>query len=136
MADRALKSTTVTMVVTSVVSSVCAPTCTEITVSGYAYVNIYSGSGYTENTDNPGNEDLPMITTYLDGTLSTCDASSQCATLAYNDDEIYHGYDLHYLQSSQQWVCVQYLSGNDDTSYWNVANSDVTAAYGYCHNCG
>lgn len=41
-----------------------------------------------------------------------------------------YSFDLHYLQSNQSWVCVQFYDANNDTSYFNVPNEDAIAAYG------
>lgn len=95
----------------------------------------YDGSGYIENLDNPGNQNpiYPPIYTDYAGTLDdVCTVAQMCADQAdIVDVGDYYSFDLHYLQSNQSWVCVQYIDGNDDASYFNVPDEDAIAVYGY-----
>jgi hypothetical protein len=98
------------------------------------YSVYYSGSGFTENTNNPGNdepESLPPITTTYPGTTDPCTAIQACAQSSSNDLLSYYSFDLHYLASTQEWECVSYFDPNTAPSYYNVPNPDVMIAYGY-----
>ena len=41
-----------------------------------------------------------------------------------------NSFDLHLL-SSNQWECVAYQKTSNDPGYFNVANGNVLAAYGF-----
>lgn len=104
---------------------------------GDEYDFYYSGSGYTENTDNPGNNDpdsYPPLYTDFPGTLDVCTAVQSCADQSDNDPTNYFSFDLHYLCSNQTWVCVQYFNDAGYGNYFNVPDDDVVAAYGYNYN--
>ena len=99
----------------------------------------YSGPGYIENTDNPGNDDpgaYPPLYNEYPGTLDVCDAVNMCAEQTNNHPTQYYSFELHYLCSNQKWICVQYYNLNGDgsegdTSYFNVPDDDAVAVYGY-----
>ena len=108
---------------------------------GDEYDFYYSGSGYTENIDNPGNDapdSYPPLYTDFPGTLDVCTAVQACADQSDNDPTNYYSFDLHYLCSNQTWVCVQFYddAGDDgtDSSYFNVPDDDAVAVYGYSYS--
>ena len=47
------------------------------------------------------------------------------------DDWGYFSFNLYFDLANNQWVCVQYLNPQDDPSYFNVADGNVGASYGY-----
>jgi len=105
----------------------------DVSGDGTPYYEYYSGSGYTENTDNPGNDDpsqYPPVTTTIAGTSDTCAVIQECANIAGNDNNVYYSFDVHFLESAQIWQCVQFYDPAQ-SGYFNVANSDVELAYGY-----
>lgn len=124
-------TSTVTQAQTSTTTQVSTPTCSEIKVNGYRYENYYAGYGFVENLNNPGNDNGRPLLALLDGSLSTCEASQQCATTAYNQPGQYWSYDLHFRKSTKVWECAQYWDQTYDGKYFNVADSDVGEAYGY-----
>ena len=71
----------------------------------------------------------------MSGTLSMCDAVSECASIAdapsSNDYSVYYSFDLHYLASNASWECVLYYDPNTDPSYFNVADLDACLTFGY-----
>jgi len=121
---------TATTTITEVVN------CPSVTLGGgiLVYSVYYAGSGFTENTNNPGNDypDLnPPITTTFPGTTDPCTAIQGCAQNSVHDPGAYYSFDLHYLASTQEWECVSYYDQNTAPSYYNVSNPDVVIAYGY-----
>ncbi len=60
-----------------------------------------------------------------------CTVIQECANTAVNDAFAYYSFQVYYLKSQKQYVCVAYANPNTDPSYFNVANKDVTAAYGF-----
>lgn len=130
--------------------------CETVTAAGsLMYTVFFSGSGgkdvNTSGTDlvliilsvttspatssaNDGGATYPVYTNNLAGTLSSCDAISQCATLAYNDPPSspinYYSFDVHYQISPPAWVCIQYYDLGQ-TSDFSVQNANVGQAYGY-----
>jgi len=113
-------------------------TCTAVTVDTYyTYKQYYAGTGVTENYNNPGNiipASFPPLINYIDGSTDACDAISQCASLTYDNGlHYYYSFDLHFTISNHTWECVQFFDGNNDPSYFNQADPDVSVAYGYTH---
>lgn len=111
-----------------------SPTYTAVYANGFECDLCYSGSGYIDNTDNPGKDDpgdYPPLYNEHPGTLDVCDAVETCAEQSNNDPTQYDSFDLHYLCSNQTWICVQYYDLNDDASYFNVPDDDAVAVYGY-----
>jgi len=96
----------------------------------------YSGSGFTENHDNPGNPSphtYPPRSTDL-GFLDIPDAVQACAVAASNLPGAYQSFDLHFRSDGCNWICVQYLSaidGNNMGTYFDQPNVNVAIAYGY-----
>ncbi|KAI9738382.1 MAG: hypothetical protein M1834_008885 [Cirrosporium novae-zelandiae] len=129
-------STTTSTTSTTSTSTICtAPICTPSTYTprygSYAYIQFYMGSHRTENPNNPGNSGEPPRTNNLPGNLNACDAIQACADLALNDPYTYYHFDLHFLTSQSEWVCVQYFNVNEDAGYFDVVNEDVREGYGY-----
>jgi len=60
-----------------------------------------------------------------------CTVIQECANTSANDALGYYSFQLYYLKTQKQYVCVSYANPNTDPSYFNVANTDVTAAYGF-----
>lgn len=138
-----------------------SPSCAAVTATGAGgttiYTQYYSGSGFTENTNNPGNlnlADFPAFTTTLcvsphflrtlvniltnsyvpnfsSGTDPICTVIQECANSAASDALGYYSFQVYYLKSQKQYVCVVYANSNTDPSYFNVANKDATAVYGF-----
>ena len=69
----------------------------------------------------------------LSGSLAVGDAIQACANKAGGDSNIYYSFDLHYVSSNSTWECVQYYDSNSDATAFNVANADVSVAYGYSY---
>jgi len=99
----------------------------------------YNGSGLTTNpSTNPGAPTAymawyPIVNTTFDAGLSDCEAIMQCAnTTATGNTEVYASFDVHLL-SGIGWTCVQYFSGNSDTSSFNVVDGTVEVAYGFTY---
>lgn len=121
----------VTHATTTVVA--CTPSST-VAAGGVSYTRYYIGYGFTENTNNPGNDNAaePPQTTTIAGSPTSCEAAAEsCQAYAYAIPGSYFTYDLHYLQSKGLWECVVYWDPNQDPSYFNVANADVAEGYGY-----
>ena len=118
----------------------------------FHFAQFYAGSGFTEDPSSPVNVNaatFPPIRLYMAGSVSLCDAASQCGSAALNQEfnttsppsarVNYFSIDLHYLSSQAQWECVQYqgnygtygYGGGGDGTYFNVSNPDVSAGYGY-----
>jgi hypothetical protein len=108
------------------------------TDDGHVYKRYFYGQGLRENTKNPGNVGLPALTQTYSGTLLECDAAQKCATYGKtrpNTGGGYYSFDLHFLQSTGAWECSLYWEPNTVASYFNVADTDIVAGYGYCYNC-
>jgi len=60
-----------------------------------------------------------------------CTVIQECANTSASFAFGYYSFQLYYLKSQKQYVCVSYANSNTDPSYFNVANADVTAAYGF-----
>lgn len=64
--------------------------------------------------------------------LLVCTVLQECANAASYDAPFgYYSFDLHHQTTEDQWVCVQYSNGQTDPSYFNVADADVGAVYGF-----
>ena len=98
-----------------------------------AYSNYYSGIGYTESYDNPGNQFEPPIVNQYPASYDVCTVAELCGNKTITDiDGGYYSFDLHFLISTSMWECVEFWKPNSsDPSYFNVANSDVREAYGW-----
>ena len=95
------------------------------------YANYYSGSGYTENYNNPGNSAFPPIVNQYNASYDVCSVTELCGDKTIADDHNgYYSFDVHFSSSSNVWVCVEFWSPNRDASYFDVADSDVREAYG------
>ena len=102
------------------------------------YFEYYSGQYVIENTDNQGNydpTDYPPVTTELPGTLDMCDAASLCAEFAATSPSVYESFDLHYLCSTEMWECVAYFGSTEDTSGFDVPDSDALYTFGFYSCC-
>jgi len=113
--------------------------CPTVQEKSMPYLRYYYGTGLRENANNPGNNapsNYPPYTTTYPGNLLECDAASKCAVWAYALPASYWSFDLHFLQSTGAWECTAYVNPNTDGRYFNVADPDVVAGYGYCTNCG
>jgi len=113
-------------------------TCTESSVaipqSTQTYTQYFVGAGVTETPVNPGNDNSQQapINSTLSGTYgSDCDAIAACAKAANFAAYQYYSFDLHFVNSTQQWICTQYYDPNTKPEYFNVKNDDVVVAYGY-----
>lgn len=61
-----------------------------------------------------------------------CAAAQACASSAAAQAHGHYAqFDLHYANSNATWECVQFFGGNADPIYFDVADADVGAAYGY-----
>lgn len=104
------------------------------TPDGFPYYQCYSGQYVIENTDNGGNDDptdYPPVTFEYAGMLDMCDAAQLCADNAQATPGVYQSFDLHYLCSAEMWECVAYYDPNDDTSYFDVPDSDALYTFGF-----
>jgi hypothetical protein len=127
-------STTLTVTsTTAIVPPTCTPTAA---IFGFfVYTKYYSGSGFTENFDNPGNKVNPSQTLDIDGNQNGCEAADTCAAYAVSlPYGAYFSFDLHFLVSQDKWVCTCCFDNNNDPSYFNVGflgggNGDVVKAY-------
>lgn len=100
----------------------------------WLYSEYYSGSGYVASASNVGNNALPSfppLKTTFPGSLTDCQAVVACAQTAVEAPDNYWSFDLHYLTTSGQWECVQYINGNEDVSAFSVKNTAVSKAYGF-----
>jgi hypothetical protein len=125
-----------TVTVPYIMATTGCPTVT--TDNGGLYKRYYYGSGLRENTVNPGNHGNPALTQTYSGSLLECDAAQKCATYGItrpNTGGGYWSFDLHFLQSTGAWECSLYWDPNANAAFFNVADTDVVAGYGYCHNC-
>jgi hypothetical protein len=129
-------STTVTATATATTTEVA--NCPAFTAATSPFLIVYSvyysGSGFTENTTNPGNDlpnNYPPLTTTYPGTMDPCTAIQTCTQDSYADPDAYYSFDLHYLASTEEWECVSYFDPNISPSYFNVPNPDILIAYGY-----
>lgn len=75
---------------------------------------------------------FPTIQSTIDGSLSACDAISQCVHTAYTTGYQYYGVDLHYLLAEQQWSCWLYYD-SIQASCFSVTDADVGQTYGYSY---
>lgn len=96
----------------------------------------YAGQGVTEDPNNPGASGHPSKVTELSGNLTACDAIQQCTNLCDTDldIELSYSFDVHYLESTDQWECVRYYELNNGPSsqtYFDINNCDVREVYGY-----
>ncbi|KAG6995699.1 hypothetical protein G7Y79_00043g079830 [Physcia stellaris] len=95
------------------------------------YTEYFTGSGVRENDNNPGNPvDLgynPFTVTLDDAPV--CELIQECAGIA--DNSMFFSFNLYYLMNEDQWVCTIYAAGNDDTSYFNVQDSNIGDSFGY-----
>jgi hypothetical protein len=101
--------------------------------SGFTYARYYKGSGFTENSNNPGNNMVirpPHMQNYPAST-DACTAINNCASYAVSLPEVYYQFAVYFFTSQNQWQCVAYYNGNIDGSYFNVPNSDVAVGLGY-----
>ena len=87
------------------------------------YDEFYSGSGeqfyeyqFFAETERFNNTD-------------TCTAISECASLANNYGDPF--FIVEYLCAEEQWACSTYTFNENNPTYFNVSNPDITAAYGY-----
>ncbi|KAF2722974.1 hypothetical protein K431DRAFT_283482 [Polychaeton citri CBS 116435] len=127
-------TTTTTEESTTTLQCAATPTCSAASnAQGGFYTLYYTGSGYTENYNNPGNDNtgFPPLVNYFPASTSTCDAVTQCASISYADPYVYWSFDLHFRTSTNQWECVQFFDNSQDPGYFNVADPDVSVAYGY-----
>lgn len=60
-----------------------------------------------------------------------CAVALECATKAANENGGYLSFDLHFLSGNASWVCVQFVDGNSDGSFFDVRDRDVDVAYGF-----
>lgn len=92
---------------------------------------IYSGSGFTENPDNPSNTNGNPFTVTYPCTLPVCEALQRCLNDAVGRPWEYASVDLHFRKSSQQWECVEYSGYESGEGDFNVKDDDVVVGYGY-----
>lgn len=134
----ALQTSTETDVTTTTIytSSSSSPpaACTpgpDITINeGGQFIQIFAGSGVSENPNNPSNQASPDVTTFP-GSLTDCAAAQACAEFVFNSANNDYNFDLHYLISENVWSCTGYYNALSSSSDWNVANSDIGNSYGY-----
>ena len=61
-----------------------------------------------------------------------CTLIQECATAdSYDEPFGYFSFDLHYNITADTWYCVQYANGQYDPSYFNIADADIGAVYGF-----
>jgi len=95
-----------------------------------SYIQEFSGSGVSENPNNPSNQATPDQTTFP-GSMSACDAAVACATFVWNSANNDFNFDLHYLIDSNTWSCTGYYNALSSPSDWNVVDSNIGLSYGY-----
>ena len=112
----------------------CTASSVAIPQSTQTYTQYFVGAGVTENPVNPGNDNIqqaPINSTLSGSYASDCDAIAACAYAANYAAYQYYSFDLHFVNSTQQWICTQYYDPNTKPEYFNVKNDDVVVAYGY-----
>ncbi|RDW65621.1 hypothetical protein BP5796_10313 [Coleophoma crateriformis] len=108
------------------------------TVGSSGFVRYYSGSGFRESENNPGNDNPsngPPQTLAFNTTAHGCpaleEAVERCATYSINVFGGYFAFDLHFLTNISQWECVAYLDYIQTGQYFTVADPNVYIAFGY-----
>ncbi|RDW59927.1 hypothetical protein BP6252_13014 [Coleophoma cylindrospora] len=108
------------------------------TVSSSGFVRYYSGSGFRESENNPGNDNpangppqILAFNTTAHGCPAIEEAVETCATYSINVFGGYFAFDLHFLTNVSQWECVAYLDYIQTGQYFTVADPNVYIAFGY-----
>lgn len=88
------------------------------------YANYYSGSGYTENYNNPGNSAFPPIVNQYNASYDVCSVTELCGNKTIADDHNgYYSFDVHFSSSSNVWCAWSFgvLIGTPHILMWPIA---------------